>query len=120
MFDNQTTILQRCLDRVQAGDETARAELIDRAQGRLKQLTLKMLKDFPRLHPWEEPDDVFQSAMLRLCRALQEVTPTSVRSFFRLAAVQIRRELIDLARHYFGPENRAARPDCGATWRRCA
>jgi RNA polymerase sigma-70 factor (ECF subfamily) len=109
MRADQTTVLQRCLDRLQAGDETGRAELIERAQQRLRQLTRKMLKDFPRLRPWEEPDDVFQGALLRLCRALQVVTPPSVRAFFRLAAVQVRRELIDLARHYFGPEGLAAR-----------
>jgi RNA polymerase sigma-70 factor (ECF subfamily) len=34
---------------------------------------------------------------------LQEVTPATPRAFFRLAALQIRRELLDLARHYFGP-----------------
>ena len=33
-----------------------------------------------------------------------DVKPASVRSFINLAAVQIRRELIDLARHYDGPE----------------
>jgi RNA polymerase sigma-70 factor (ECF subfamily) len=107
MRADQTTFLQRCLDRAQAGDESGRAELIERAQERLRRLTWRMLADFPRLRPWEEPDDVFQGALLRLCRALEEVTPDSVRSFFRLAAVQIRRELIDLARHYFGPGNLA-------------
>jgi RNA polymerase sigma-70 factor (ECF subfamily) len=109
MCADQTTILQRCLDRAQAGDETGRVELIERAQERLRRLTSRMLADFPRLRPWEEPDDVFQGALLRLCRALEEVTPGSVRSFFRLAAVQIRRELIDLARHDYGQGNLAPR-----------
>jgi RNA polymerase sigma-70 factor (ECF subfamily) len=62
-----------------------------------------MLRGDGRLQRWEETDDVFQNAMLRLCRALQEITPGSVREFFRLAAVQVRRELIDLARHYYSP-----------------
>src|SRR5262249_51638827 len=52
---------------------------------------------------WEATDDVLQNAALRLCRALQDVRPDSVRSFLNLAALQIRRELIDLARHYEGP-----------------
>lgn len=34
--------------------------------------------------------------------------PPTVRDFFRLAAWHIRRELIDLARHYFGPEGLGA------------
>jgi RNA polymerase sigma-70 factor (ECF subfamily) len=109
MRTDQTSILQRCLDRVQAGDPTARDELIERAQQRLRRLTQKMLEDFPRLRPREELDDVFQNAMLRLCRSLVDITPGSVRAFFRLAALQIRRELLDLARHYFGPESLAAR-----------
>jgi RNA polymerase sigma-70 factor (ECF subfamily) len=111
---DQTTVLQRCLDRLQAGDETGRAELIERAQLRLRRLTCKMLEDFPRLRPWEEADDVFQGALLRLCRALREETPATVRAFFRLAATLIRRQLIDLARHYFGPEGPAARLQGGA------
>jgi RNA polymerase sigma-70 factor (ECF subfamily) len=114
MRTDQTTVLQRCLDRFQAGDDSGRAELIERAQQRLRRLTQKMLKDFPRLQPWEEPDDIFQGALVRLCRALEELRPPSVRDFFRIAAVQIRRELFDLARHYFGPESRAARPECAA------
>src|SRR5262249_6153321 len=57
----------------------------------------------------EQTDDVCQGAMLRLCRALADVTPASPRAFFRLAALQIRRELIDLARHHFGPAGAAAR-----------
>ena len=36
----------------------------------------------------------------RLYRALETVTPVSVRDFLNLAAVQIRRELTDLARYY--------------------
>ena len=49
-----------------------------------------------------------QDALLRLWRALQDVRPTSLREFFRLAAVQVRREMIDLARHHFGPQGAAA------------
>jgi RNA polymerase sigma-70 factor (ECF subfamily) len=63
-----------------------------------------MFRTFPSLRRWEETSDVFQNASIRLCRALEEVTPRTAADFFRLAALQIRRELIDLARHYFGPE----------------
>ena len=57
---------------------------------------------------WEETDDVLQNALVRLRRALEHTSPESVRSFVNLAAVQIRRELIDLARHYDGPTGMAA------------
>ena len=38
----------------------------------------------------------FQNATLRLCQALEKVELTDARHFLRLAAVQIRREMIDL------------------------
>ena len=45
---------------------------------------------------------MFQNAALRLYRALESVQPPSAAAFFRLAAAQIRRELLDLARRYSG------------------
>src|SRR5262249_14267085 len=51
---------------------------------------------------------VFQSAVLRLLRALETVRPDSIKALFNLAATQMRRELIDLARHYYGPEGLGA------------
>jgi RNA polymerase sigma-70 factor (ECF subfamily) len=62
-----------------------------------------MLRGYPRLKRWEQTDDVLQSALVRLHRALQQVTPASLRDFYRLASAQIRRELIDLVRHHYGP-----------------
>jgi len=52
---------------------------------------------------------VFQNAAIRLYRSLAEVKPESVRGFFGLATTQIRRTLIDLARHHYGPEGHAAK-----------
>jgi RNA polymerase sigma-70 factor (ECF subfamily) len=104
---NTTARLDRCLARLQAGDAAARQDLIYHACGRLQRLTRKMLHGFRSLRRWEESDDILQNSVLRLSRALNEVTPQDVRQFFRLAALQIRRELIDLARHYKGPEGLA-------------
>jgi len=114
MSESTSVHLQRCLDRLRAGDETARKELIDCACRRLTHLTRTMLRDYRRLKRWEDTDDVFQSAMMRLYRALQDVTPPTPRDFHRLAALQIRRELIDLARHYFGPQGQAANQESRA------
>jgi RNA polymerase sigma-70 factor (ECF subfamily) len=104
----QTTLLQGCLDRMRAGDRTAQDELFRRACGRLEGLTRKMLKGFPGVHRWVQTDDVLQNALVRLLRALQEVQPATVREFFGLSAEQIRRELLDLARHYYGPQGQGA------------
>jgi RNA polymerase sigma-70 factor (ECF subfamily) len=109
MADERSTYLQQCLDRLRAGDESARQELLAGACARLAELTRTMLQDYRRLKRWEETDDVLQNALVRLQRSLQDVTPPSLGDFYRLAALQVRRELIDLARHYFGPEGRGRR-----------
>jgi RNA polymerase sigma-70 factor (ECF subfamily) len=49
--------------------------------------------------------------MIRLHRSLAEVRPESARQFYGLAATQIRRELIDLARRYNGPEGEGSNHD---------
>ena len=106
--ENTTVRRQRCLDRLQAGDEAARAELLNAACDRLTRLTRKMFRADGRLRRWEQTGDVFQDAMVRLCRALYAVTPASLREFYRLAALQVRRALIDLARRHYGPAGPAA------------
>ena len=100
---DRTTEIQLRLDRIRAGDGAARAELLRIAGDRLARLARKMVKGYPGVRRWEQTDDVSQNAAMRLFRALEGQAPESARSFFNLAAVQIRRELIDLARHYYGP-----------------
>lgn len=85
------------------GNAGARDELLHHACDRLFALTRRMFRDRPGLRRWEQTDDVFQNAMVRLHRALSATEVRSVRHFFSLAAVQIRRELIDLGRKHFGP-----------------
>jgi RNA polymerase sigma-70 factor (ECF subfamily) len=103
-----TAQLQGDLERMLAGDAAAREDLFRHVSGRLERLTRKMLHGFPGVHRWAQTDDVLQNALVRLLRALREVRPKSMREFFGLSAEQIRRELIDLARHYYGPEGLGA------------
>jgi len=70
-----------------------------------------MLRGFPRVARWEDSSDVLQNTLLRLLGALQDVKPASLAAYFCLATLEIRRELIDLARHYFGPEGLGANQD---------
>ena len=100
---NTTVMVENCLGRLRAGDTAARDELIAVAAERLRRLTRKMLANFDRLRRWEDVDDVAQNATMRLYAALRETVPENPLGFFRLGALQIRRELVDLARHYFGP-----------------
>jgi RNA polymerase sigma-70 factor (ECF subfamily) len=106
---SQSVQVQGWLDRLQAGDESARKELINCACERLTRLTRKMLKGYPRLKRWEQTDDVLQNAAVRLYRALGEARPATPTDFFRLAALNVRRELLDLAKHYYGPRGRGTR-----------
>jgi RNA polymerase sigma-70 factor (ECF subfamily) len=105
---SQTLQVQAYLDRLRGGDEAARDELLNCACERLRRLTRKMIKGYPKVHRWEQTDDVLQNAVLRLQRTLQQMTVATARDFFRLAALHIRRELLDLARHYYGPQGAGA------------
>jgi RNA polymerase sigma-70 factor (ECF subfamily) len=98
-----TTQLRGWLDRIQAGDLSAREELLGAFRVQLEALARRMLRRFPAVARWEQTSDVLQNALLRLMRALPEVMPASRARFFGLAAEQMRRELLDLARHYQGP-----------------
>jgi len=100
MVRGSDTTLNGLIERLAQGDESARSALLDHACDRLLCLTRKMFHSYPDLCRWETTDDVYQNAMLRLHRALSAVQPSSVKHFFNLAALQVRRELRDLAKHY--------------------
>ena len=100
----ETAQLQRWVDRHAQGDAAAREQLLRAACDRLLRLTRKMLRNFPEVRRWEQTDDVWQNASLRLWRSLEEVQLVDARHFLRLAALQIRRELIDLSRRHCGRE----------------
>lgn len=85
-----TTQIASILKRLQAGDEKARDELLERSQRRLRYLAEKIAG--------LNSEEVLSGANWRLIKALPEVRPASVVDFMRWAACQMRRELIDLAR----------------------
>jgi RNA polymerase sigma factor (sigma-70 family) len=113
MADDSGAPFQSCIDRMNAGDPSARDELLERAGARLERLAHKMLQDFPRVRRWEDTVDVLQNAVLRLLQALRIEKIGSAREFFRLAALQIRRELLDLVRHHYGPQGMGANQATG-------
>jgi RNA polymerase sigma factor (sigma-70 family) len=100
----KTTVLVQLLERMQGGDRAARDELVRAFQTRLEHLARKMLQRYPSVGRWVEVEDVLQGSLMRLLRALESVHPDSTRAFFGLAAEQMRRELLDLGRHFYGPE----------------
>ena len=108
-----TTQLQAWLDLMRAGDSHACERLIEHTCERLRLITRKMLRGSPRIHRWEETDDVFIAALTKLHRSLEVVQPESARDFYNLAATQIRRVLIDMARRYYGPQGLGTNYDTG-------
>ena len=95
--------IESAVARLEQGDDSAREKLIQLSYDRMTRLARKMLKQFPVVRRWEQTDDVFQQAAVRLWQALEQVQPENSRHYFNLAALQVRRELIDLARKLQGP-----------------
>lgn len=96
----QTTQLKQWILQMRAGDLEAREQLLKSLVHRLELLARKMLRGFPAVRAKVETGDVLQNALMRLLRSLEAIEPDSMRAFFGLAAEQIRRELLDLARYY--------------------
>ena len=97
-----TLTMQGLVDRIQTGDAAAQDEICRRVGQRLERLASKMLKSYPGVKRWEQTDDVMQNALMRLLKALKAVKPDNMRAFFGLATEQMRRQLLDLNRHYQG------------------
>jgi len=109
--NSQPSIMQQLLRRAVAGDQAAFDDLLRHSGERLTSLTRRMLGEFQRVKRWAETGDVLQNALVRLMGALQEVKPQTPRDFLALASLQIRRELLDLARHFYGPQGLGANHD---------
>jgi len=97
-----TSALARALDQLRESEtgrrEEALNEVFRHCETRLRALVHRMLVGFPNVRRWEETDDVFQNAAIRLHRTLQQIPVNSPRDLFSLAANQLHWELIDLAR----------------------
>ena len=103
MNGGHTTVLGRWLKKLDHGAPDAREAVIEHTCERLRRMARRMLGRNPHVRQWAETDDVLQNALIRLHRSLADVTPADARQFYGLAATHLRRELIDLARHFYGP-----------------
>lgn len=95
-----TIVLQEILERYLNGDGDAKGALIELAYSRLMVIARGLLTRFPSLRREEETAAVVNMAYNKISRALEDVRPATVRIFFGLAALQIRRNLLDLVRQY--------------------
>lgn len=104
MATGHTTKLEQRLGYLENGQFDAREAIIEHSCERLRQMASRMLRTSPKVHRWAETDDLLQNALVRLHRSLCEIRPSSAQQYYSLAATQMRRELIDLARKHYGPE----------------
>jgi RNA polymerase sigma factor (sigma-70 family) len=95
-----TAWLNDRVGRLRAGDRQAADDLLRAVGGRLERLARRMLRNYPVVRSGADTGDVTQGAAVRLAKALTAVAPASTREFAGLAALQVRRELIDLARYH--------------------
>lgn len=93
-----TTEMHAWVDRMRMGDRAAADELMRAVKARLERLARRMLRGYPTARRLADTQDVLQVALFRLVRSLKDVRPESTRSFFNLAAVHMRRQLLDLVR----------------------
>jgi RNA polymerase sigma-70 factor (ECF subfamily) len=106
-----TARLHQCVDRLRAGDRAGADDLFRAAGRRLNLLARRMLAGFPAVRSQADTADVAQGAAMRLLNALRDLRPASTRDFVSLAALQIRRELLDLARKVRRPTTPDRVPD---------
>jgi len=99
----QTADLLHWVEELRAGRSEAATPIFRKIMTRLEVLTLHMFHKYPRVGRFVDVDDVVQNVLIRLLRAMKEVRPESTKHFYALTTELIRRELIDLTRHYYGP-----------------
>lgn len=103
--------LEASFEALRAGDRATRERIVELMAGRMRSMAHRMLRSFKAVRRWDDTDDVVQNASLRFLRALDETVPESPKHLVNLAALQIRRELVDLVRKHRGPESYASNHD---------
>lgn len=107
--------LHELFPELQAGDGPAREEVVGLVVGRMWEVTHRMLRSFRTVRRWDDTDDVVQNAAIRFLRALDATRLSTPEHLVNLATLQIRRELVDLARKHRGPESYAANHESNST-----
>ncbi len=105
---NSTAAVQSLLDRIREGDQPAIQVLLSATLERLRTLAKKIAGNIPRVKQFEQTDDLLQNSMVRLWKAFERHHPPTPLDYYRLASAIMRRELIDMSRHYFGAQGMGA------------
>ena len=109
MDQDRLSSIESLLAKIKAGDVAARQQLFSLVDEQLRKLTRKMLGSFAVVRRWEETDDVWQNASMRIWNSFDKMEFQSARHFLNSSSLQIRRELLTLAEFYRRPNNAAAR-----------
>ena len=88
---------------LRAGNPGAAEPEFRKILAKVERLAAAAFGRFPRVGRFVELDDVIQSSLIRLLAALRDIRPDNTRRFYALANELIRRELLDLTKHFYGP-----------------
>jgi RNA polymerase sigma factor (sigma-70 family) len=94
------------IEQLNAGDVSVRGELINIACANLHRLTSALRLEVAGFAVRLDTDQILQSAELRLYQSLHDLPIKDVRHFYQMAAVEIRRELIEVC-HACGSQSAA-------------
>ena len=88
---------------LRAGRPNAAEPTFRKIVARVERFAADRFKTFPRVGRFVDLDDVVQGSLIRLLAAFRDIRPASRQHFYALANELIRRELLDLVKHYYGP-----------------
>lgn len=88
---------------LQAGRPNAAESTFRKIMDKVDRFTRGMFQQFPRVGRFVDIDDVIQNSLIRLLAAFREIRPNSRQHFYAVVNGLIRRELLDLIKHYYGP-----------------
>lgn len=99
---NSTAMVQSLLNRIREGDQFSIQTLLSETLERLRALAKKIAGNIPQVKYFEQTDDLLQNSLIRLWKAFEKHQPPTPLDYYRLASAIMRRELVDMSRHYFG------------------
>jgi RNA polymerase sigma factor (sigma-70 family) len=99
MSGDTTADVERLIERLRNGDDSARRALLERVVHRLHRIARSTVrKEFPRLLPRHEVNSVVDEAWMRLMKALETTRPETAAEFYSLMFYKVRQVLLDMAR----------------------
>jgi RNA polymerase sigma factor (sigma-70 family) len=99
MSGDTTAGVERLIERLRNGDDSARRALLERVVHRLDRIAGSTVrKEFRRLLRRHEIASVVDEAWMRLMKALETTHPASAEEFYSLMFLKVRQVLLDMVR----------------------